>query len=95
MRNGLTRLCRVFRCLEPAFAGGRHIVGAMRPGVQLPTVSLLAQDDEDITNTAGSANARVSPKPYSDNRAYGHGMSRGASHLTPIPLGDLGTSIVG
>ena len=31
------------------------------PGARLPTLSLLAQDSEGNTNTAGSATARVSP----------------------------------
>ena len=71
--DGLTRLCRVHRSLEPAFAGGRHAPAPLGPGARLPTLSLLAQDSEGNTNTAGSASARVSPRRRGQPTVYVHG----------------------
>jgi hypothetical protein len=45
---------------------------AIEPVAQLPTFTLLAQDCEDNTNTAGSADARVSPERRTDNFVYEH-----------------------
>ena len=84
MKIGLTRLCREFRCLEPAFAGGRQALAPCGPSARLPTGSLLAQDYEDNTNTAGSAIARVSPEPQSDNVVYGHHLCRVRRAALPI-----------
>ena len=57
--NGLSRLCRVNRSLEPALAGGRRGTGAKHARQRLPTLFLLAQDSEVITHTAGLADLSV------------------------------------
>jgi len=99
MEIGLTRLCREFRCLEPAFAGGRQALAPCGSRARLPTVSLLAQDYEDNTNTAGSASARVSPGRKSNKIVYGHrdgaGLARGALDCGLRLLGDSVIGIVG